>query len=145
MMELFHTGHLVSSIEAATTPMTATGLQWREPVAYDPLSVWSSEGPLRSRLRRVYSVDGPPYVELIEEPAGLVFGPGRPGGTLHLGFWTTDMAADCARLEAAGMTRVVADVEAGPPEGFVLYRPPSGPHIELLAESRRPFILGDDH
>jgi hypothetical protein len=143
-MDFFHTGVLVASLEAATAELSAMGLHWREIVVYDDMTVWTPAGELRSALRRIYSVEGPPYVELIEEPAGIIFGnAGQPGGDHHLGFWSTDIDAEAESLEQCGYQRTLAGLNAdGTIATAVFLRASSGPLVELIPTSRRDAVLG---
>src|SRR5262249_47349417 len=145
-MDFFHTGVVVPSLEAATAELSAMGLHWRDVVAYDGMTVWTPAGELRSDLRRIYSVEGPPYVELIEGPAAIIFGDrGQPGRDHRLGFWSTDIDVEAAALEQSGYRRVLAGLhEDGTIASAVFLRAPSGPLIELIPTSRRQAVLGTD-
>jgi hypothetical protein len=50
----------------------------------------------------VYALEGPPYLELIEQRTGSVF---AEVGLHHIGVWCDDPAHESARLEAEGVAR----------------------------------------
>lgn len=79
-------------------------------------------------LRIAFARTPPPYVELIEGPPGSLWH--APGGAHmhHLGYWSEDMDADSARLEAAGMA-LELDL------GYARYHRPAvaaGARVELI-------------
>jgi hypothetical protein len=49
-----------------------------------------------------YSLQGPPYIELIERREGTMFG---RLGLHHIGVWSDDPASESARLDALGWPR----------------------------------------
>ena len=126
----FHVGVLVNDLEAAQEELAvALGLDWGEPVERE-LGGWS--------LRVVYAKQGPPYLELIEGPAGspweAVDGPRLD----HLGYWTDGLEVDSERerLARAGLPLEYDGTQAG---GIFAYHRGrrSGVRVELLANSGR--------
>jgi glyoxylase I family protein len=58
-----------------------------------------------------------------------------PPGQLHLAFVSKDVAADCARLKAAGAT-VVADVHQLGDDTFAMLRDPWGLPVQLVKRAK---------
>jgi len=128
----FKTGIVVTDLEAAMaelggqlavewTPVQAVALAVRTPVALEQLE-----------LKVVVSREGPTYLELIEaQPEGYYAAPG--GSYLHhVGLWVDDLAAESARLAAAGWEREAAGEHEGvAPVAFVFHRSPWGLRVEL--------------
>ena len=143
--ELYHVGYVVDDIEAAMADYgRALGLTW---AVVTPRSlrvvVDGSETPQEAELLATYSVQGPPYVELIQELSGSLWG--REAGRLdHLGFWVDDLAGAFAELSAQGLdTSVQAVDDHGCPIRFSYQRASSesGPWIELVDSSVRPALM----
>jgi hypothetical protein len=89
-------------------------------------------------LRIAFARTPPPYVELIEGPPGSLWDATAGARIHHLGYWSDDMEADSARLEAAGMKREL-DL------GFARYHGPAaatGARIELIATEHRGAFYG---
>lgn len=143
--ELYHVGYVVDDIEASMALYSrALGLTW---AAVTPRSlrvvVNGSEPPRTVELLATYSVQGPPYVELIQELSGDVWG----GGSLrldHLGYWVDDLAASFAQLRADGLDASVQAVDDHDcPIRFSYQRvsSESGPWIELVDRAVRPALM----
>lgn len=143
--ELYHVGYVVDDIQAAMAHYgKALGLTW---AVVTPRSlrvvVDGSETPQEVELLATYSVQGPPYVELIQELSGEVWG----GGARcldHLGFWVDDLAGAFAELRSEGLDASVQAVDDhGCPIRFSYQRgaSPSGPWIELVDRSVQPALL----
>jgi hypothetical protein len=94
----FHICLAVSDLEASMREVGAgLGLTWNDIEELTPAGV---------RIRRAYSIEGPPHLELVQGPEGSEWD-GPNGSTLHhLAVWSQDVASDVSRLEAAGMKRV---------------------------------------
>jgi len=109
---------------------------------------WSPEGgaPLRLRLpsgetvldiRCSYS-KAAPRLEVIRSIPGTLWSP-VPGSRIHhLGYWSDDVAADTAALEAKGYTCEAAGLREDGPPFFTFLASPKGPRVELLNRAMRP-------
>lgn len=142
-MELFHVGLTVTDLTASARNFgMAFGVQWRPVVEYPPHDLWTLAGVKSPATRRVYSLAGPPYVELVEDVAGLVWGGDAPAGTHHLGYWSDDLIIDGRRLEDIGATMLVTNLgDQEPGTRFRYYAMPSGELVELLPRDRADLIL----
>src|SRR3954451_7372767 len=87
-------GVVVPDIEAAMDELASgLGVDWSGPKPRD-VGQWG--------LRIAFTRQGPPDVELIGGPPDPIWDAGGGARLHHVGTWTSDMAADAARLEAAG-------------------------------------------
>ena len=139
----YHTGFVVPELEPAMAELTALfGISWTG-VEDRSLSVVTPEGPLRARLRFVYSVEGPHHIELMEPAPGTIWEqPLAPGSGLgaahHFGVWADDFAATSERLVDEGFPRVLTfNGGDGKALGCAYHQLASGALIELVDASRR--------
>jgi len=130
---LYHVGLVVPDIEAAVEQYSDLfGLRFAS-LRHSTLEV-RVDGVVRTpELIVSYSMDGPPYVELIEERSGGTWAADALGLS-HLGFWAKDLSAMSARLEAAGMAARVRDNGPdGRPARFTYHPGAGGIWVELVA------------
>lgn len=85
-----------------------------------------------SEIRYVYSIEGPPHVELLEEITGAAWN--RPDGKLdHIGYWADDLVASVSELDARGFPAVVRGfTPSGEPDLFSCHRISPGFWLELV-------------
>ena len=128
----FKTGIVVTDLEAAMAELGGQlGVEWT-PVQAVALAVRTKVMLERLELNVVVSREGPTYLELIEaQPEGYYAAP--DGSYLHhVGLWVDDLAAESARLEAAGWEREAAgEHEGAVPVAFAFHLSPWGLRIEL--------------
>jgi hypothetical protein len=98
----WQTGVLVPDLDAAMSELSAAlGLTWTDVVEFRLSGV---------DRRVVYSLQGPPYLELIEDPAAA------PEPRIdHVGFWSDDVDGDIARARAVQAHLEVDGREQGLP------------------------------
>lgn len=85
----FHVGILVADIAAAIDKFSDTfGIGFTEPVEQH-LTLHDPE-PMECRIRAVYSLTDPPYLELVEAQADGVLSLKHGEGLHHIGFWAPD-------------------------------------------------------
>ena len=95
MEPFFQVGVIVENIEAAMDELTrAQNIVWGKVINRE-YRQW--------RFRRVFSLDGPPYIELVEGPPGSPWDSSKGSRLDHLQWWTRDMAGDTKRMLAAGL------------------------------------------
>lgn len=131
--ELYHVGLVVPDITAAVE-------QYRDLFGLRFASLRRTflevrvNGAIRTpELIVSYTMDGPPYVELIEELSGGTWAADALGLN-HIGFWAKDLPAAAARLEASGLATQVRD--NGPddrPARFTYHPGLGGMWVELVA------------
>lgn len=135
----FHVGYVVSDLEEAMERLTlSAGFSWASTRTL-PTTLRTPVGEISTDVRLTYSVQGPPYLELIEEQPGTVWGR-EHRGFHHLGYWSGRFADDIDALTGAGFEFEVGAVdEHGAPARFAYLREPhTGLRIELRDEARRP-------
>jgi hypothetical protein len=128
----FHVGVIVEDLGAAIEELSRTlGLEFNEP--HD--GVYGD-----SHIRVCYSLQGPPYLELIEgEPGSLWSTTGGPRPD-HVGYFVDDLDVARRKLEAAGMPVDIDGQAYGSP--FTYHRPThTGLRVELIDASRRDALL----
>ncbi|MDQ7907458.1 VOC family protein [Phytohabitans sp. ZYX-F-186] len=137
LLRLYHTGMIVDDLDKAMVQMGgALGLLWAPPKeAKTPLLC--PEGVRDRHVRFTYSLRGPHFVELLEQ---IDAGPylSLTGGRYihHLGYYTDDLTAAAAALEAQGYRRELSGV---PEDGRITrasfhYNPQApGMWIELVS------------
>ena len=87
-------------------------------------------------LTVVYSVEGPPYLELIESQEGGVWGHHHGEGLHHIGSYHDDLAGRVAELLAVGTTPECTVYMAG--ELIAIYLGPEHTHQTRLELVRKP-------
>ena len=126
MEPYFQVGFVVPDLEAAMEELGAgLGVELVGPQERDLGD--------RGLLRIAFARTPPPYVELIQGPPGSLWDASAGAHVHHLGYWSEDMHADSARLEAAGM-RLELDL------GFARYHSPAGAagaRVELIDVAHR--------
>jgi hypothetical protein len=136
----YHVGIVVPDIERAQKEVGgALGLTWGTPMTIPVPVDYGGEVTLRE-FTFVYSVEGPPLVELVAvgSPPWTV-----SEGVHHVGHWSTDLAVDTQSLQSNGFTLVAHGVnEAGALFGFVYLRSPSGLLVELVDVAVQAMLAG---
>lgn len=128
----FHVGLVVEDLDAAIEELSRTlGLEFNEP--HD-----STYGD--SHIRVCYSLQGPPYVELIQgEPGSLWDTAGGPRAD-HLGYFVDDFEASKQRLIDSGMPVDIDGMQWG--RTFSYHRSShSGLRVELVDSARREQLI----
>jgi catechol 2,3-dioxygenase-like lactoylglutathione lyase family enzyme len=123
----FHVGVLVRDIEQAATDFgTLLGLRF-EPVRSAPLVTGE---PMRFR----YSLDGPPFIELVQmaDTSLGIWGPEQGEGLHHIAFADPDVPRTCAAFE--GQADIVVGGGTGGTARVIFTRPDAlhGIRIEYL-------------
>lgn len=134
--DLYHTGLIVTDIDAAAKHLTAAGgYQWTDPVEYT-LPVTTADGNYEIPFKFVYSVQAP-HLELVQEVPGTIWTAPTGGAVHHLGYWVDDIAGAADALEQAGYRQ-----EARPAgeklSAFAYYLDPLGVRIEIVDRALFP-------
>jgi catechol 2,3-dioxygenase-like lactoylglutathione lyase family enzyme len=133
----FHTGIVVEDIDRAMAELSRSlGITWKGGwPAVHHLHYFGADHD--DELRIAFSVQGPPYLELIEAKDGTLWQPGT-SGTHHLCYWSEDAAGDGAELEADGYERLsgIPGVSGG------YFRSPSGVTVEVLTAEYHQRLVG---
>ncbi|HVU73799.1 MAG TPA: VOC family protein [Mycobacteriales bacterium] len=134
----YHAGIVVDDFEAALVWFSAVaGYRWCEPVAVD-VPVDLPDGRRTLPMRLTYSVDEP-RLELVQGIPGTLWIPST-SGIHHLGYWSDDVDADIAHLQAQGMA---LEASAPLPDGTKQWAYCKGPgtvRIELVNRVLEPAL-----
>lgn len=135
----FHFGYVVPELAEAMERLTASaGLRWAA-ARTRPTLLRTPAGEISTHVYLTYSMQGPPYLELIEEQPGTIWGR-EHAGFHHMGYWSGRFTDDIDTLTNAGFEFEAGAVdEHGALTRFAYLREPhTGLRIELRDEARRP-------
>jgi catechol 2,3-dioxygenase-like lactoylglutathione lyase family enzyme len=130
----FHIGILVKDVEAARADFTA-----RLGVQFEP--VHSQQIATGETSRFCYSLQGPPYLELVEMSGTGSWSPDQPEGFHHLGLSDPDLPARCAAF-GPGVELIAPGPDGSP---LVALTPPEALHgvrVEYFDASMAARFLG---
>ena len=129
---MYHVGLVVPDLHATAAQYTELfGLQWATP-RETALPVIVHGERVAPELLVTYSLNGPPFMELMQELSGDVWAADALRLD-HIGFWTPDLDAAVAEFERRGLESVVR--EAPERDRFSFHRSAGGPWLELVATS----------
>jgi hypothetical protein len=136
MTAFYHVCFAVPDLDEAMHDFQrAAGVEWGIPQP-GRLSEWD--------YRIVFSAGGPPFIELIEGPAGSPWDASQGARFDHLGFWSSDVQQASRRLEAQGMSTDFTGCPYGRP--FAYHRVHSiGARIELVDTSQQATFFSKWH
>ncbi len=116
------------------------GLTWHS-VQNRELDLLVGGEVVTSRLSFTYSVEGPLQIELVAGPAGSFWDMDLYGGLNHLGYWSENLHADVAALQADGSKLLFGGAgEGGQLAGFAYLMLPEGHRVELIDTAMRPMF-----
>jgi hypothetical protein len=136
MTAFYHVCFVVPDIERAMEDLgRSVGAAWGAPVS-DRLGEWD--------FRIAFTRGGPPFIELIEGPAGSPWDASQGARFDHLGYWTSSVQQGSQRLEDEGFTVDFSGCPYGRP--FAYHRLDSiGGRVELVDVTRQPSFLQKWH
>jgi hypothetical protein len=142
-IRLYHTGVIVDDLEAAMHLWgSALGLHWAPPLT-SSVPLLCPTGVEPREVVFTYSLEGPHHIELLEQvnPAPYL---NLTGGRHihHLGYFTTDLPGESARLEGLGLRRELSGVAkdgAVARATFHIHPVSPGMWIELVDQSVAEF------
>ncbi len=133
-LAMYHVGLVVADLATAVEKY-GDALELKFAAARDiELPVVVDGRPRTVRMLATYSIDGPPYLELIEERAGSTWA-ADAFGMNHMGFWAEDMPSAMARLEANGLPGRVRDTSCPPRVSY--HQAGAGMWVELVSPAVR--------
>jgi catechol 2,3-dioxygenase-like lactoylglutathione lyase family enzyme len=137
-LDMYHVGVVVPDVRAAMTQYgEALGFTWSA-VGDSSFDVLVDGEARHARIAATYSLEGPPYLELVEERSGSVWAAAALG-LQHVGLWTDDLEGSIARLDAAGLPgRVRHRPAEGQPTLFSYHDGGAGLWWELVSTAFRP-------
>jgi hypothetical protein len=96
-LPFYHACLVVDDLERSLPSLTAAiGLTWTT-IHVAPLCVQVGAEQIETTVRFAYSVQGPPYLEVLQRCPGT---PWSQAGLHHLGLWSSDQHALSTRLDA---------------------------------------------
>ncbi|MBV9509282.1 MAG: VOC family protein [Caulobacteraceae bacterium] len=124
-------------VEAMAAMSKSLGATWAEPFEVDGTWDKPGGGTDEAQLRIAYSLQGPPFIELIEHVSGppdsLFAEP--PGGVHHIGVYAERWRDETARLVAAGFIHELNG------SGLAFLRDPlTGIRYEVVSFRGRDFL-----
>jgi hypothetical protein len=134
-LELYHIGLTVPDLGLAMEQYTAAfGFSWATTHESRPEVIVDGERR-EAEIAVTYSIQGPPFLELVQERRGSIWG--TDGFALsHVGFWVEDLGAGQRALEASGLAARVRDAgRGGRPARFSYHPFAGGLWIELVHTS----------
>jgi hypothetical protein len=133
----FHIGVIVDDLDAALMELTEMfGYEWCPPLAVQT-PVVLADGEMMLDLRFTYSVTTP-RVEVVQAISGTLWVPAPGSGIHHAGYWSDDLTADSALLEANGYLTEAKGVRPDGTPAWAYHRSSSGPRIELVSRQLQP-------
>lgn len=130
----FHVGMVVDDLTAARNRLTELfGYAWTPEIGAT-VAVRLPSGADEVELHLVYSVNEP-RVELVQAVPDSVWQPAAGSGIHHIGYLSDDVAADAAKLEAAGFAHEATGIGPDGEEIWGYHRHPGGPRIELVSRA----------
>lgn len=135
-LDLYHVGMTVPDLPAAMEQYSlAFGFDWATVRESTPTVIVDGK-PQTAQIAVTYSMQGPPYLELVEERSGDVWGAHGLSLT-HVGYWAEDVMAAKRGLEAAGLRMRMHAPDDGRPMRYSYHQTSSGLWIELVQTAFR--------
>ncbi len=135
----FHVGIVVDDLESTLAELSDLfGYRWCQEIG-GPTPVRLPTGERSIDLRFAYSMTAP-RLEIIRSVPGTLWVPSSGSPIHHLGYWSDDVAADAARLEARGYP---AEATGTRPDGtpyWAYHRHPGAPRIEIVTRDLQPML-----
>ncbi len=139
--QISHFGVVVPDLEAGMAEYTRLlGTTWPEPLTLERVFRLGDGTAFEAALRVVYSREGPPWVEMMQEIPGTPWVPVSPAGVHHVAVWSDDIVAESAALLAGGAALELTYDGPDPVQGFAYHRLVSGTRYELVDVALRPGI-----
>jgi Glyoxalase/Bleomycin resistance protein/Dioxygenase superfamily len=141
---LFHTGIVVDDLAAAKEELGAQlGVTWHE--GGGEVLLVTTDGAALTTTAYVLSKEGPHHLELVQSVPGTLYTPTPTPGPRahHLGYWTDDVRAASAALEAQGLPLDTSMCfgRADAPPICAYHRAGDGFFVELVSTKMRKVLL----
>jgi len=130
--DLYHIGIVVEDFEGEMTRMSRDmGLSW-SPVIRVPVPVWTRDfGTMQLQSCAVYSQQQP-CIELVKAVPNSPWVPVKERPIHHLGYWTDDLEASSAELDAKGCPKILCASMEGRMFGMAYHEMRNGMYVELV-------------
>jgi hypothetical protein len=139
---LFHTGIVVDDLPAAAAEMGAQlGVTWHE--GGGEVLLVTADGAALTKTAYVLSKQGPHHIELVQSVPETLYVPTPAPRAHHLGYWTDDVRAASAALEAQGLPLDTSMCFGSPdaPPICAYHRAGDGFFVELVSTKMRKVLL----
>lgn len=136
--DLYHTGIIVSDLDAAMARLSALGgYRWTNPMSYT-LPFRTTDGTAELTSTFVYSLQAP-HLELIQEVPDSPWKSAPGNAVHHLGYFVDDLAESARVLEGNGFA-FEATADTAPPglALFAYFVDASGTRIEIVDRALFP-------
>jgi Glyoxalase/Bleomycin resistance protein/Dioxygenase superfamily len=134
----YHLGIVVPDIDAAMDSLSdAMGLSWAD-VTSHAFDLRTPAGLEQMQLAYTYSIEGPPFFELMRGPDDSTWSAANGPFVHHVGFWTPDLGSAASHLEAVGMPMEMTSAKSAGPSVFAYHDSGLGFMIELVDRARKP-------
>jgi catechol 2,3-dioxygenase-like lactoylglutathione lyase family enzyme len=141
---LFHTGIVVDDLDAAKEELgVQLGVTWHE--GGGEVLLVTADGAALTQTAYVLSKAGPHHIELVQSVPGTLYAPTPAARAHHLGYWTDDVRAASAALEAQGLPLDTSMCFGSPeaPPICAYHRAGDGFFVELVSTKMRKVLLPD--
>ncbi len=139
----FHIGFLVHDLDAAMDRFGEVfGVSWTGRTTTRSRFWEAGVGTIDLELDVVYSVEGPPHIELVQSAGDGLYAAGRGEGFHHIGAWSGDLAALSGRDDGPPLERIAAQFNASNHLLTAHYDPAHlhGVLLEVIDEGRRTMM-----
>jgi hypothetical protein len=139
---LFHTGIVVDDLAAAAAEMgEQLGVTWYE--GGGEVLLVTADGAALTKTAYVLSKEGPHHIELVQSVPGTLYTPTPTARAHHLGYWTDDVRAASAALEAQGLPLDTSMCFGSPdaPPICAYHRAGDNFFVELVSTKMRKVLL----
>jgi catechol 2,3-dioxygenase-like lactoylglutathione lyase family enzyme len=135
----FHVGIIVDDLDASIAQLSELfGYEWGMLVDVEqPVQLPAGDVTIPFRFR--YSLQSP-RLEVIQAQPGTLWTPAVGSGIHHVGYWSDDIGADSAALEAAGYPLEAAGGDGQGNRTWAYHHGASGPRIELITRALEPMM-----
>ncbi len=137
---VYHVGIVVPDLHQAMNDLAVElGVSWPEPQSRLGKRFRTQNGTLETEMHFVYSIEGPPHLELIEAQPGTPWEVEGPGIIHHVGVWVDDLASASAELVTAG-AGIEITYDTPELQSFTYHVTSAGLRVELVDVARRPGV-----
>ncbi len=139
--QICHFGVVVPDLAEGMAEYTRVfGTTWPDPLTLERDFRLGDGTVFGASLRVVYSREGPPWVEMMQEIPGTPWTAVSPAGVHHVAVWSDDIVGDSRELVAAGAVLELTYDGPEPVQGFAYHRLVNGTRFELVDVSLRSGI-----
>ncbi|WP_378738412.1 VOC family protein [Nocardia brasiliensis] len=128
LLPSYHVGIVVADLARAMAEFGKLGVEWHAPVKQNS-DVFVDGATVTITPWMVYSKQGPPYLELLEQVPGTIW---AETGLHHLGLWADNVPQESQRLSDEGLPLLVSAHENTADAPFCYHLTADGVRLELI-------------